>query len=182
VPAPIDVLDTLPSDLGVFELGDTLNVSLPLRDREGRELTVDWSIKAVLLDVNGINISLPLNEPVYAMERWQVLIAVVTNPDGTELRVEMTFEVVYPEDGDDDDDITDDDDDDDVTIEEPENNEAKIGPGGIAIIIIGSVALLAGVVYGIYAVAAPVERKDVRKKDEVVDEDPLMDEEEDDDF
>jgi len=173
VPAPIDNTDTLPSDLGQFQLGDRFDVLLPLQDREGRDLTVEWKVNGSQIEVSGLEITIILQGGFWADEGPHSLVAMVSNPDGNTITVDMTYSVVYPVIGDDDDDddtgpIADDDDEEPSDIDSS-GESAQIGAGGYAIIIIGGIALLAGVFYGIYAIVAPVEKKQKEESVEVMD-------------
>jgi hypothetical protein len=166
IPAPIDLTGELPSDIGSFEPGDEITVDLPLKDKESRILSAVWTVDDLVLDETNISLSLLLGGGAWAHEGNHSLKAVVTNPDGTEVVVIMNYTIIYPDIGDDDDDVID---DDEEPVRGSGDKKEKIGLGGLIIIVIGSTALLVGIVYGIYAIVAPVQKREKKQDEEVMD-------------
>ncbi len=179
IPAPIDQTGVIRSDLGTFGPGNEVQIGLPFIDRESRNLSVVWTVDDILLDAIGLGLTLLLENGVWANEGPHSLKAIVTNPDGTRVLVDLSYVVELPivGDDDDDDDLLPDDDDEEPVVQDPVVKKNKIGSGGIAIIVLGGIALLVGVVYGIYAIAAPVEKKVTVMKEEVMDWDSPLENE-----
>ncbi|MGA1873163.1 MAG: hypothetical protein ACMUHY_05780 [Thermoplasmatota archaeon] len=151
----IQINGSIMDDLGEMSKGDVLMVSLPLADEFGRDLEVEWSVDGSPVEGRGLELRLELRRGIWAHEGSHLLVARVTNPDGTLMIVEMSYSILPVE-------VPDNDGDDNTAVEdEGRRGQRRLfeDPAEAAIILIGAFGILGGVIYAGYALMAPLDRR-----------------------
>jgi hypothetical protein len=137
-------------------VGDVLNVSIPVADPSDRTLTFIWTLDDAPLDEDTGSLNLVLGGGPWAREGIHSLKALVLNPDGVELDVNMTYAIEYSETADDD--VSTDDDDISIPAVIEEENDG-LGQLGVVIIIAGIIAVIIQFGFMVYSIAGPLEKK-----------------------
>ena len=116
---------------------------------------VEWSVDGSPVEGRGLELRLELRRGIWAHEGSHLLVARVTNPDGTLMIVEMSYSILPVE-------VPDNDGDDNTAVEdEGRRGQRRLfeDPAEAAIILIGAFGILGGVIYAGYALMAPLDRR-----------------------
>jgi hypothetical protein len=158
VPAGILMPDQRWKVGGPFWTGDAIMIDIPARDEMGRELTAAWLIDGIPLTSTGTNLSFAAGDRPFGTPGTHAGSAVLTNPDGTSLKVDFSYLVRTNDTGE----------DPPVLPEDQDVPSAGFGPIrdnvlGFIILIFGAVSV-AGGVFKMAAALMPERARGVLQK------------------